>query len=194
MPQDKKQRLSRFSVSEYAAPTGSAPADFFALLAKRGIGGVGLTANTVQSLAPAALRRLLVDHGLRPSSLNSVGYVLHADPEMARGQSLLDDRHFAAAAEVGAPVNLISGGLLHAAPSTSLSEAQARALDGPSRLAERADREGARLSLEPFHPMAIGPRSCINQISAALAAIASWRRIGQRWTCIIRGGIAIWRR
>lgn len=156
-------------MSEYAAPTGSTSSDFFALLAKRGIGGIGLTANTVQTLAPAALRRLLVDHGLRPSSLNSVGYVLHADPEMARGQRLLDVRHFAAAAEVGAPVNLLPGGLLHAAPGTSLSEARARALDGLRRLAERADREGARLSLEPFHPMAIGSRSCINQISAALA-------------------------
>jgi sugar phosphate isomerase/epimerase len=139
---------------------------------------VGLTAGTVKALAPAALRRLLAHHGLRPSSLNSVGYVLHANPDEARAQAMLDDRHFAAAAEIGAPVNLIPGGLLHAAPGTSLRDARARALDGLGRLAMRADREGARLSLEPFHPMAIGPRGCINQLSAALAAIAPWPRMG----------------
>lgn len=178
MAQDKEQRLSRFSVNEYAAPTGSSPAAFFGMLAERGIGGVGLTATTVQALAPAMLRRLLAAHGLRPTSMNSVGYVLHADPEMAQAQAALDDRHFAAAAEIGAPVNLIPGGLLHAAPGTSLSEARARALEGLNLLAARAEREGARLSLEPFHPMAIGPRSCINQISAALAAIAPWPHMG----------------
>lgn len=172
------QHLSRFAVNEYAVPMGFAPAAFFTQLARRGIGGVGLTANAVQQLPPTALRRLLAEHGLRATSLNSVGYFLHADPRMAGEQSLLDDRHFAAAAEINAPINLIPGGLLHAQPGTGLEDARARALEGLERLARRAERAGALLSLEPFHPMAIGPRSCINQISAALAAIARWPRMG----------------
>lgn len=178
MAQSAAGRLAHFSVSEYAAPAGCPPAEFLDLLARRGIGGVGLTAMAVEAVPPTTLRRLLADHRLRPSSLNSVGYVLHADPDAARAQSVLDDRLFAAAAEIGAPINLIPGGLLHAGPGTSLRDARARALEGLSQIGARADREGARLSLEPFHPMAIGPRGCINQISAALDAVASLPRMG----------------
>ncbi len=179
MVHGQPDRLSRFSVNCYAAPPDCTAEQFFAALATRGITGVGLTARVLEAMpAAAALRRLLAAHGLRATSLNSAGYVLHADPVAARAQAALDDRLFAAAAEVDAPVNLIPGGLLHAAAEMSLAEARARAAEGIARLAERAAREGALLSLEPFHPMAIGPRGCINQIAAARAAVAPWPRMG----------------
>ena len=148
------------------------------MLAVRGFGGIGLTAREVDATSPRALRQLLAAHGLVATSLNSAGSVLHAEPVAARAQAALDDRLFAAAAELGAPVNLIPGGLLHAAPGTSLVDARALVAEGIARLAERARREGVRLSLEPFHPMAIGLRGCINQISAAIEAIAPFPWLG----------------
>lgn len=148
------------------------------MLAERGFGGIGLTAREVDAIPPRALRQLLAAHGLVATSLNSAGYVLHAAPAAARAQAALDDRLFAAAAELDAPVNLITGGVLHAAPGTSLADARAVVAEGIARLAERARREGVRLSLEPFHPMAIGLRGCINQLSAAIAAIAPFPWLG----------------
>lgn len=148
------------------------------MLAERGFGGIGLTAHEVAACSPGELRQLLDAHGLRATSLNSAGYVLHADPDAARSQAEFDARLFAAAAELDAPVNFIPGGLLHAAPGIALTEARARAVDGMARLAEQARREGVRLALEPFHPMAIGPRGCINQISAAVAAIEPFPWMG----------------
>ncbi|WP_198374114.1 sugar phosphate isomerase/epimerase family protein [Neoroseomonas rubea] len=148
------------------------------MLAERGFGGIGLTAREVDAAPPRDLRRLLGAYGLQATSLNSAGYVLHADAAAARRQAELDARLFAAAAELDAPVNFIPGGLLHAAAGMPLADARARVADGLARLAERAQREGVRLALEPFHPMAIGPRGCINQISAALAAIEPFPWIG----------------
>ncbi len=148
------------------------------MLADRGFGGIGLTARDVAATSPTALRQLLAAHGLVATSLNSAGYFLHAEPAAARAQAALDDRLFAAAAALDAPVNLIPGGLLHAPSGTSLVDARALAAEGIARLAERARREGVRLSLEPFHPMAIGLRGCINQISAAIAAIAPFPWLG----------------
>ncbi len=171
-------RLARFAVSAYAAPRNCTAARFCRLLADGGFGGIGLTQREVDALAPTELRRMLGAHGLRATSLNSAGYVLHADPAAARAQAAYDDRLFAAAAELGASINLIPGGLLQAAPESSLAEARQRAAEGVARFAERARREGARLALEPFHPMAIGPRGCINQISAALATIAPFPWMG----------------
>jgi sugar phosphate isomerase/epimerase len=171
-------RLRRLSVSLYAAPPDCTTERFCALMAARGFGGIGLTARAVEAMPPAMLRRTLAVHGLRASSLNSVGYVLHADRAAASAQAALDQRLFAAAAELDAPVNLIPGGLLHAAPGIGLAEARHGVAEGIARLAERAAREGARLSLEPIHPMAIGLRGCINQISTAVAAIAPWPAMG----------------
>lgn len=171
-------RLSRFAVSAYAAPWDCPTERFCGLLAEHGFGGIGLTAREVNASSPPALRRLLSAHGLRATSLNSAGYVLHADRAAARAQAELDDRLFATAAELDAPVNLIPGGLLQAAPGISLADARSRAAEGIAHLAERARREDVRLALEPFHPMAIGPRGCINQISAALAAIAPYPWMG----------------
>lgn len=171
-------RLTRFAVSAYAAPCDCPLELFCRMLADRGFGGIGLTAREVDARSPRDLRRLLDAHGLRTTSLNSAGYMLHADPTAARAQATYDDRLFAAAAELDAPVNLIPGGLLQAAAGMSLRDARARVSDGIAGFAERARAEGVRLALEPFHPMAIGPRGCINQISAALAAIAPFPWMG----------------
>ena len=175
---DQAARLRRFAVNFYAAPPDCPIESFCGMLAAHGIGGVGLTARALQAMDAASLARLLADHGLRATSLNSTGYVLHpAGSAAARDQAALDELLFAAAVALDAPINLIPGGLLHAAASgtpMTLAEARARSIDGIARLAERAVREGVRLSLEPMHPMAVGLRSCVNQIAAARPILDAW--------------------
>jgi sugar phosphate isomerase/epimerase len=172
-------RLRRLAVSLYAAPDEMPVEAFCAMLAARGIGGVGLTARAVEGMAPAALAGLLRRHDLVASSLNSAGYVLHADADAARRQAELDARLFDAAAELGAPVNLILGGTLHGAPGgMALPEARARAEAGLDALLARALAAGVRLSLEPMHPAAIGTRSVVNQLSVASALIAARPALG----------------
>jgi sugar phosphate isomerase/epimerase len=153
------------------APPDCDIARFCAMAAARGVGGVGLTARAVEALSPQALAKLLHAHDLRCTSLNSTGYVLHADPEAAAAQARLDDLLFAAAQVLDAPVNVILGGTLHGAtatlPALPLRTARQRAAMGLDRLAARARESGVRLALEPMHPTAFGTKGCINQISHA---------------------------
>ncbi|WP_170984795.1 sugar phosphate isomerase/epimerase [Roseomonas sp. AR75] len=176
-----RARLRRLAISLYATPDDLPVEDFCAMLAERGIGGVGLTARAVEAHAPAALRAMLDRHGLVATSLNSAGYVLHADATEARKQADLDARLIAAAAELGAPVNLIPGGLLHGAAAAglpTLAEARTRTAERLDGLAAQARAAGVVLSLEPMHPAAIATRSCVNTLDAARALIAGREGIG----------------
>lgn len=175
-------RLRRFAVSLYAVPPDLPVPRFCAMLAARGIGGIGLTARAVETLDPEALARLLRDHDLRATSLNSAGYVLHIDPAAAAAQAALDVQLLDAAAALDAPVNVILGGTLHAATPGSaappLREAWHRAAEGLARLAEQARAAGVRLALEPMHPLALGTKGCINQLSHARALAARHAGVG----------------
>ena len=174
---DEAARLRRFAVSLYAAPPDCGVAEFCAMLARRGIGGIGLTARAVEAHAPDALARLLRAHDLVATSLNSAGYVLHDDPSLTAAQAALDARLFEAAQALGAPVNVILGGTLHAG-GLDLRSAWARSAEGLAALLQRAEALGVRLALEPMHPAAIGTRSCINQLAQAHALLARHPGLG----------------
>jgi sugar phosphate isomerase/epimerase len=174
---DTASRLRRFAVSLYAAPPDCALEDFCAMLARRGIGGIGLTARAVETHAPEALARLLRTHDLAATSLNSAGYVLHDDPALAAAQAALDIRLFEAAQALGAPVNVILGGTLHAG-GLDLRSARQRSAEGLAALAARAAPLGVRLALEPMHPAALGTRSCINQLALARPLVAAHPGMG----------------
>ncbi|WP_158287884.1 sugar phosphate isomerase/epimerase family protein [Falsiroseomonas bella] len=175
-------RLRRLSFNFYMAPPDCGIETFCAMAAARGVGGVGLTARAVEAMGPDELDRLLRRHDLACTSLNSTGYVLHADPAAAAAQARLDDLLFAAAQALGAPINVILGGTLHGAtpgqPAPSLREARARAAEGLERLAARARAAGVRLALEPMHPVALGTKGCINQVSHARALAARHAEVG----------------
>ncbi|MGX9964085.1 sugar phosphate isomerase/epimerase family protein [Roseomonas sp. F4] len=173
--------LRRLSANFYMAPPDCDIARFCALAAARGLGGVGLTARALTAMPAPALARLLRAHDLACTSLNSTGYVLHADAEARRGQAALDDLLFAAAAELAAPINVILGGTLHAAvagAAPSLRDARARAAEGLAELARRAAAAGARLALEPMHPNGLGTKGCINQLSDARRLAARHVEVG----------------
>ena len=175
-------QLRRLSFNFYMAPPDCDIASFCAMAAARGVGGVGLTARAVETLSPHALAQLLTTHNLRCTSLNSTGYVLHADAEAAAAQAQLEDLLFAAAQVLDAPVNVILGGTLHGAtattPALSLRAARLRAAVGLDRLASRAREAGVRLALEPMHPTALGTKGCINQLSHARALAARHAEVG----------------
>ncbi|WP_431282287.1 sugar phosphate isomerase/epimerase family protein [Humitalea sp. 24SJ18S-53] len=165
--------LRRFAISLYGAPPDYPLEAFCALLASHGIGGIGLTPPVFSAHAPEEIAAVLARHGLRAASLNSAGYFLHADPAEAAAQAALDARLLAAALVLQAPVNVIPGGLLHTLPGAAgadpalLRAATRRAL---AAMAAATPKDVA-LSLEPMHPMAMGLRSCLNQLSAARDAI-----------------------
>lgn len=175
-------RLRRLSFNFYMAPPDCDIARFCALAAARGAGGVGLTARAVEALSPQALADLLHARDLRCTSLNSTGYVLHAEPAAAAAQARLDNLLFAAAPVLDAPVNVILGGTLHGAtatlPALSLRDARQRAASGLARLVARAREAGVRLALEPMHPTALGTKGCINQLSHARALAARHAEVG----------------
>ncbi|TVQ38218.1 MAG: sugar phosphate isomerase/epimerase [Geminicoccaceae bacterium] len=153
----------RLAINHYAAPP-DCPIDVFCgLLEAEGCGGVGLVARSLAELPLPRLAHCLADHGLVATSLNSTGYVLHADPVAAERQARLDDQLFEAALLLGAPINLIPGGMLHG--GLALAAARTQALDGIARLMERANAAGVVLALEPMHPVGIGTKGCINQLS-----------------------------
>lgn len=165
----------RLAVSFYAAPDHCSLEEFCRLLAERGIGGIGLTARAVEAHTPVELERLLRSHDLTCTSLNSAGYFLHADPEAAHRQERLERLLLDAALVLGAPVNVIPGGLHHArarGEPVALAEVRRRAQDGLERLAQRMAVDGIRLSLEPIRPLGLTDKGCINQLSHARAAIA----------------------
>jgi sugar phosphate isomerase/epimerase len=176
------ERLRRLSFNFYMAPPDCDIARFCAMAASRGVGGVGLTARAVEAMAPDALARLLRMHDLRCTSLNSTGYVLHADPAAAAAQARLDDLLFAAAPVLDAPINVILGGTLHGAtadaPALPLRTARAMAAEGLARLSARARDAGVRLALEPMHPTALGTKGCINQVSHAVALASRHAEVG----------------
>lgn len=175
-------RLRRLSFNFYMAPPDCDIARFCAMAAEHGVGGVGLTARAVEAMPPEALARLLRAHDLRCTSLNSTGYVLHADAGAAAAQARLDDLLFAAAPALDAPINVILGGTLHGAtagrPALPLRTARAMAAEGLGRLAMRARQAGVRLALEPMHPTALGTKGCVNQVSHAVALAARHEEVG----------------
>jgi sugar phosphate isomerase/epimerase len=173
--------LRALSVSYYSAPSEFGLDRFCELLARRGIGGVGLTAAAVEEFTPRQLAALLAGHGLRCTSLNSAGYFLHADAGRAARQAKVDAHLLDCAAVLGAPVNVISGGLDDAATPTSavsLEEARRRVTDRLARLADTAAQLGVRLSLEPIHPLGVTDKGCINQLSQARSVIAGLPQVG----------------
>lgn len=173
--------LRDLAVSFYAAPDDCSLERFCSLLAERGLGGMGLTVRATQGRSPDELASLLAAHDLVGTSLNSAGYFLHADQGRARAQRELDARLLEFASALQVPLNVIPGGLDDARSTggaVPLSRVRQRAQDALAELAGRAAAVDARLSLEPMHPLGLPDKGCVNQLSAARAAIADLPGVG----------------
>lgn len=173
--------LRGLAVSFYAAPDDCSLERFCSLLAARGIGGLGLTSRATQDRTPEQVGSLLAAHDLVGTSLNSGGYFLHADEGRARAQRELDARLLEWASVLQVPLNVIPGGVDDARATgqpVTVSEARRRAQTALEELAGRAAALGVRLSLEPMHPLGLPDKGCVNQLSAARAAIADLPGVG----------------
>jgi sugar phosphate isomerase/epimerase len=173
--------LRELSVSLYAAPVDCSLERFCRLLADRGIGGVGLTVRATQDRTPEQVAALLAAHDLVGTSLNSAGYFLHADEGRARAQRELDTRLLDWASVLQVPLNVIPGGVDDARATgerVTLGEVRRRAQAALEELAARAATLGVRVSLEPMHPLELPDKGCINQLSAARAAVAELPGVG----------------
>lgn len=173
--------LRDLAVSFYAAPDDCSLERFCGLLAERGLGGIGLTARATEGRTPDQVAALLGAHDLVGTSLNSAGYFLHANEGRARAQRELDALLLEWAAVLQVPLNIIPGGLDDARSTgraVPLSEARRRAQDALAELAGGAAAVGVRLSLEPMHPLGLPDKGCVNQLSAARAAIADLPGVG----------------
>lgn len=172
-----RSHLRDLSINHYIWPDDAPVRDFIELVAGLGAGAVGLTARALDEIGANDLKRLLDDHGLGVSSLNSVGYFLHGDAAEAAARRDLSERLIEASAVLEAgSLTLIAGGLAHG--DWTLEEARARVADGVAGLAERAGAAGVRLGLEPIHPMDTFGKGVVNTIAQALALAAPHDNVG----------------
>jgi len=178
---DREPVLRDLAVSFYAAPDDCSLERFCSLLADRGMGGIGLTARATEGRSPDRVASLLAAHDLVATSLNSAGYFLHADAGRARAQRGLDARLLDWAGALQVPLNVIPGGVDDARATgqpVTVGEARRRAQTALEELAGRAAALGVLLSLEPMHPLGLPDKGCVNQLSAARAAIADLPGVG----------------
>jgi sugar phosphate isomerase/epimerase len=131
---------------------------------RAGIEAVGLWREPVAETGLTRTAKLIVDAGLRVSSLCRGGFFNAPDFEAA-----LDDNRRAIdeAAALGAPtLVLVVGGL--PAGSKDLVGARGRVADALAALGPHAVAAGVRLGIEPLHPMFCADRAVVSTLGQAL--------------------------
>ncbi|MCF3934498.1 sugar phosphate isomerase/epimerase [Acuticoccus sp. M5D2P5] len=158
------------SISQYAASPADTVLDFLDHAAAEGYSAVAIVERALDEMSAERLAEAIAARGLTVSSLNSAGYFLQADEAARRRQEWKNRRLLEAAPVLGAPLNLIPGG-----PGPGgLSVERARAeIDAAIEAFAGAARDlGARLTLEPIHPMDLAYKGAICQLAHAEAVCA----------------------
>ena len=168
--------MNSFSVSHYICPDHVTVADFLYCARDHGAGAVGLTVRALEETGVRQLNRLLEETGLAVSSLNSAGYLTHADEEAAAEQNRRNKDLIAAAGDLGADVLcVIAGGK---GPARGfLEDARRRVAEGLAELDVAARRAGVRLGLEPIHPAEVMWKGCINTVVDAVSITAEMANV-----------------
>jgi len=118
-----------------------------------GVSGLGVLRSTLDELGPAKIGHILADHGLTPTSVCVVLGLTAADPDERRSLFASALAVLNAAAELGVPTVIVAGG---PGPGLPLRSATHQAVDAIAALDGHAHRIGARILLEPVHPMMVG--------------------------------------
>jgi sugar phosphate isomerase/epimerase len=134
---------------------------------RAGLPAIGLWRESVAEAGLANAVRLVVDAGLRVSSLCRGGFLTEPDGA-ARREALEDNRRaIDAAAELGTDtLVMVVGGLPPG--SRDLPAARAAVADALDALAPYAGDAGVRLALEPLHPMYCADRAVLSTLGQAL--------------------------
>ncbi|MPS26127.1 MAG: sugar phosphate isomerase/epimerase [Alcaligenaceae bacterium] len=161
-----------FHLNHYICPPEVGLIEFLDLAVSRGFAGVALTERALAQVAPTRLAHELQTRGLDISSVNSAGYFLHADARAANEQARKNQALLEACAELGgAALNVIVGGLGHAAGSMTLETARERAGAALQGFAAQAAQAGVPLLFEPIHPMGMWFKGCVHTLAQSLRMI-----------------------
>jgi sugar phosphate isomerase/epimerase len=159
--------LSRFSINQMTVKQLPLP-ELTDACVRFGVPGVGLWRAPVQAYGVDAAAKLVLDAGLRVTTLCRGGFLTAVDPA-ARVAALADNR--AAVDECVAlgtdTLVLVSGGL--PAGERDLGAARERIADALGELAPYAGERGVRLAIEPLHPMFASDRCVVSTLDQALA-------------------------
>lgn len=169
--------MNPLAINFYVCPPDLGLAQFCDLAERAGAQAVGLTLRALDEMPVAAIRTLLKRHGLAVSSLNSAGYFLHGDAELARTQANRNAQLITTAAELEAQtLVVIAGGVAHG--PLALREARVKVADGIGELARAAAPLGVKLGLEMIHPLGVLQKGCVNTIASALALAREHDNLG----------------
>ena len=133
-----------------------------------GLGVIGLWRDRVAEAGLDTAAKLVVDNGLRVSSLCRGGFLTEPDGAAA----LLDNRRaIEEAATLGArELVLVVGGI----PDRDLPAARQRVAERLDELVPFAVDNGVRLAIEPLHPMFCADRAVVSTLGQALALAAPY--------------------
>ena len=129
-----------------------------------GVGGITVWRDALEGRDPAAVGKMLGDHGLAIVSLCRGGFFPHKEP--GKRQSAIEEnkRIIDEAAALGAPLVVLVCG---ADPDQTLEESRRQIVDGIGSILPHAEACGVRLAIEPLHPMYADNRSAINTLKQA---------------------------
>lgn len=129
-----------------------------------GVAGITVWRDAMAGQKPAAVARLLKNHGLTPVSLCRGGFFPHTSAT-GRTEALDDNRRtIDEAAALGAPLVVLVCG---AAPGQPLALSRDQIQAGIEAVLPHAESCGVKLAIEPLHPMYADDRSAINTLSQA---------------------------
>lgn len=141
---------------------------------RNGVRGIGVFRPVLHELGPAAVRRVLDDHGITPTSVCVALGLVHPDPVRARELRAAARVALREAAELGAPLVVVAGG---AAPGLPLSSARMAIVEAVDELAGEARELGGRVLLEPLHP-ALVTLSALTDVGSAAELTARRPELG----------------
>ncbi|WP_350352838.1 TIM barrel protein [Microbacterium sp. A8/3-1] len=144
------------------------------LCADAGFQGLGLLIECVRELGPTKAHALLRNAGLHPTSLGVEFGVSGVDLEFGvfRRNQVLEAVEFAA--ELNVPLVIVLGGL---GDDRTRSDALAQETEALMHIAERAVTIGARIAVEPLHPMYVA-LTPLTSVHDAIAIARSHPAIG----------------
>lgn len=141
--------------------------DVIDAVARAGYGAISPWRAEVEPGDPVMLARRIRDAGLRVAGYCRSAYLTHGSAAERAESERVNRNAIDTAATLGADCFVLVVGSLPA-DLRDLAGARRQVADGVARLTEHARRVGARLALEPLHPMYCGDRACINTLAQAL--------------------------
>jgi len=130
----------------------------------RGIGGISVWVEALESMPDALARTILDDAGLKVPALVRGGFFCDPDPSQRQVRVERNRRLLETAAVLDAEMLVLVVG---AHPGSPLDVQRGWVADAIELLVSDAEATGIKLAIEPLHPMYAAERSCINRIAQA---------------------------